>query len=69
MKTAKRTLNVKVTTIGEITENWGFTPCTPFMEVIMPVYVRCNVKGQVNWEKTSIYNHMDLIGKIIRIHK
>lgn len=69
MKKKTRTLNVKLTSIEEITEKWGFRPFTPFMEILMPVYARCNGKGQVNWEKTSLYNHMDLIGRVIRIHK
>jgi len=69
MKTKTRTLNVKLTTIDEITEKWGFTPPTPFRDILMPIYVRCTVKGEVNWDKTHLYCHMDLVGKVIRIHQ
>jgi hypothetical protein len=69
MKTTKRTLNVKVTNIAEMTEKWGFLPPTPFRDILMPIYVRCNCRGEVNWEKTYLYCHMDLVGRVIRIHQ
>ena len=69
-KTAmKRVLNVRLTSIEEVTEKWGFTPPTPFRDITMPIYVRCNAKGEVNWDKTYLYCHMDLVGKLIVIHQ
>lgn len=65
----KRTLNVKLTSLEEITLKWGFTPPTPFRDITMPIYVTCNAKGEVKWETTRLLCHMDLIGKIIRIHQ
>lgn len=68
MKTKTRTLNVKLTSLTEITEKWGFVPPTPFRDITMPIYVTCNAKGEVKWEITRLLCHMDLIGKVIRIH-
>ncbi len=68
MKNRKRTLHVKVTTRSEVAQNWGFPPMTALMEITMPLYIRCNVKGEVNWDSAPLYNHMDLIGKLIVIH-
>jgi len=74
-KINKRTLNVKLTSAIEIKEKWGFYPisltCGVTMnDLLMPVYARCNSKGEIkDFDKTSVYNHKDLIGKKIIIHK
>jgi len=45
-----RTLNVKATSIMEIREKWG---------VVLPMsgdlYIRCNVKGEINWKNSLVY--------------
>lgn len=69
MKKKKRILHVKLTSSSEVTQKWGFPPFTALMEILMPLYIRCNVKGEVNWDAAPLYNQMDLIGKVIVIHK
>lgn len=51
-----RTLFVKQTTLVEIEINWGFT-----IHLKEPLYVKCNAKGFINWDKTAVYTHRELI--------
>lgn len=58
-------LNIRETTIKEIEKNWGITPL--LKNRLAPVFVRCNPKGEVNWEITSHYQLDDLVGRKINI--
>jgi hypothetical protein len=51
-------LNVLKVTKAKVMEKWGvglplIWPC--------PVYIRCNSKGEVNWEKAPVYQESELI--------
>jgi hypothetical protein len=61
MKKQTRTLNVIETTISTITEKWGVAPLV--RNRLAPVFMRCNAKGQVNWDKAPYYQLQDLVGK------
>ena len=52
-----KTLNVKKTNIHELEKHWGFKP--PVMDPVL--YIRCNVKGSVNWEKSPVYTYQELL--------
>ena len=52
------TLNVKKTTNEELLIKWGFI--TSFKGEI---FIRCNSKGNVNWEIASIYSKNSLINR------
>lgn len=52
-----RKLNVLKVTKAKVGEKWGIGlpliwPC--------PVYIRCNSKGEVNWEKAPVYQKIEL---------
>jgi hypothetical protein len=52
-----RKLNVLQVTKALVLEKWGYGlpliwPC--------PVYIRCNSKGEVNWEKAPVYQKVEL---------
>ena len=47
------------TSNAEITKQWGFD--THFHSTSL--YIQCNSKGEVNWDKASVYNAEDLVGK------
>lgn len=55
---AKRTLNVKPTTNAELNAKWGFNPT-----LRGKLFVRCNSKGIINWEKALVYNADELIDR------
>lgn len=53
-----KTLNVKKVNKKEVEQKWGFSlPIS--LEFIL--YIRCNAKGDVNWEKAPIYKFTELI--------
>lgn len=54
----KKTLNVKRTTNSEIAANWelDFNP-----SLKGELFVRCNAKGEINWEKAPIYRLEELL--------
>jgi len=54
-------LNVKKTSLHELNEKWGFIPI--IYSVFEPLYIRCNSKGEVNWDKAPVYTHEELIGR------
>lgn len=54
MKT--RTLNVKIVTAAEIYTNWEVS----FPTKQVQCFARCNAKGEINWDKTHIYNKNQL---------
>lgn len=50
-------------TPAQICREWGiqFTTNRP------PCFVRCNAKGEINWEKTLVYDKKQLVGRKINI--
>ncbi len=64
-KKQSRTLNVVETTVSEISKKWGFEPL--LRNRFAPVFMRCNSKGEVNWEKAPYYQLEHLVGKKINI--
>lgn len=55
----KRTLYVKRVSTDDIFKEWAFRmPNTSKF-----YYVRCNVKGIVNWDTTKVYNPCELVGR------
>jgi uncharacterized protein YhdP len=54
-----KTLNVKRVTIEELTEKWGF--CPPIKDSV--VFIRCDAKGNVNWDKAPVYMQSELKGR------
>ena len=55
---AKKTLNVKRTTNAELSGKWGFNP-----SLRGKLFIRCNSKGIVNWDKAPVYNADELIDR------
>lgn len=53
-------LNLKPTNNLELAEKWGLN-YNPSLKG--KLYIRCNAKGAVNWEKAPVYNHLELIGR------
>lgn len=51
-------LNLKPTSNLELNEKWGLN-----ISLKGKLYIRCNAKGIVNWEKAPVYNHVELIGR------
>ena len=56
-----KTLNVKRITTKELTEKWGFVP--PWKS--QDVFVRCDAKGNVNWEKAPVYFESELKDRLV----
>jgi len=56
----KKTLNVKPTNNSELAEKWGlnFNP-----SLKGKLFIRCNSKGVVNWDKAPVYNADELFGR------
>jgi hypothetical protein len=54
-----KTLNVKATNRSEIQSQWGF-PIAMGKWATEPLFVRCNAKGEVNWDKAPIYKRSEL---------
>lgn len=55
---ATRTLNVKKTNKLEIQLMWGL-PLPNVYPFLM--YVRCNAKGEINWDKAPIFKPEELV--------
>ena len=51
-------LNVKPTSNTELHEKWGFNP-----NLKGKLFIRCNAKGIINWEKALVYNANELIDR------
>lgn len=51
-----KTLNVKPVTSMQVTEKWKIP--MPFVGVR---YIRCNAKGEVNWDKAPLFTAEELI--------
>jgi len=58
-KTQAKTLNVMHVTVQEIEKNWGMS----FPTRHTTHYARCNAKGEINWDKTTIYCAQELVGR------
>ena len=57
---AKR-LHVKETSVREIRSKWG--DCIPKKWLGELLFIRCNAKGVINWEKSPVYSAEELIEK------
>ncbi|MGR3218493.1 MAG: hypothetical protein ACUZ8H_01565 [Candidatus Anammoxibacter sp.] len=53
-----KTLNVKKTSLQELKEQWGFEP---ILLIGREIYIRCNAKGEINWDVAPVYSHDELI--------
>lgn len=53
-----RTLNVKKVSKSEVEQKWGYQ--LPIMWG-NTLYMRCNAKGEVNWDKAPIYQAFELV--------
>lgn len=51
-----KTLNVKLTNNEELTQKWKMI--TPFKGIL---FIRCNSKGVINWDKAPVYNLDELL--------
>jgi len=58
-----KTLNVKRVTIEELTKKWGFVP--PITCKVL--FVRCDAKGNVNWDKAPVFSESELKGRNVEI--
>lgn len=60
VKNPSKKLNVLETSVREVEQKWGFSlPRT----VHNPLFIRCNAKGEVNWEKAPIYQQSELTSR------
>ena len=50
-----KTLNVIKTNLSELTEHWGFRP-----SIGGELFIRCNAKGEVNWDKAPVYKWSEI---------
>ena len=57
----KKTFYLKQTSNIELKQKWGFNPRLPVKNG--NIFIRCNVKGEVNWDKSSVYNANELVGR------
>ena len=55
----KKTLNVKRITVSELEEKWGFSLPTG-LRAQRALFVRCDAKGNVNWDKAPVYCESEL---------
>jgi len=58
-----RTLNIKLVDIPFLQKKWGFEVLLPPNAIVQGnhVFVKCNAKGTINWDKTSTYNINELV--------
>jgi hypothetical protein len=52
-------LSLRKTSNAEITKQWGFDTHLQHKSL----YIQCNSKGEVNWDKASVYSAEELVGK------
>lgn len=52
-------LNVRKTSAEELNKKWGFFPPRPW--VGRDLFIRCNRKGNVNWDVAPVYTSEELI--------
>jgi len=55
----RKRLNVKSITYSDLIENWGSGIPSRYFGV--KLYIRCNSKKEVNWEKSPVYFSEELI--------
>jgi hypothetical protein len=62
---ANRILYVKQTNNIELAEKWGFDFSPSFRGEL---FIRCNVKGEINWDKAPVYRLEELFkrGNVIQ---
>lgn len=53
-----RTLNVKKVSKNKVEQKWGCQLPLIWSNVL---YIRCNVKGKVNWNKSLVYQPNELL--------
>lgn len=65
---AQRNKYCKILPLKEVEKNWGIGPI-PMLKseqfIDAHVIVVCRKDGSINWDKTSILSHKDLIGKTV----
>jgi hypothetical protein len=54
-----RKLNVKKTNKEEVMRKWDIATCP--VKWADTMYIRCNAKGEVNWEVATLYQPNELI--------
>lgn len=52
-------LNVKKVTKSELSEKWGFY-IGSLIRSQFQLYIRCNAKGKINWDKAPVYNSQEI---------
>jgi len=55
---ARKIINVKKVTKKEVAEFWNINLPTKWPDIL---YIRCNAKGDVNWDKAPVYPPHELI--------
>ena len=55
---ARKIINVKKVTKKEVAECWNIELPFKWSDIL---YIRCNVKGDINWDKAPIYQPQELI--------
>jgi hypothetical protein len=55
-----KTLNVKRVSKSRLEKKWGGTLPRLYPETL---YIRCNAKGEVNWEKALVYKFSELVAR------
>ena len=55
-----KTLNVKKVTKNQVEKEWGYQLPVIWSNTL---YVRCNSKGEVNWDKAPIYQPNELVDR------
>jgi hypothetical protein len=55
---ARKIINVKKVTKKEVAEFWNINLPTKWPDIL---YIRCNAKGDVNWDKAPVYPPEKLI--------
>ena len=51
-----KTLHVRPVSARIVNQKWG----TNLPRLLNPLYVRCNAKGQINWDTTLVYGSAEL---------
>lgn len=53
-----RRLFIKKTSNKELYEKWNFNP-----SLMGALYIRCNAKGEINWDKAPVFRAETLVGR------
>ena len=57
-----RKLYVKKININQLQAKWNTTLPAKW-RYSKVVYIQCTAKGSINWEKNSVYDHSELLGR------